>query len=97
MSEWTDKDTFDTLRIMDAKLTRIEVDQKGIKKDLQHHIRRTEAAEERLDVLEEIWEKLQSHLHKVEGMLILAKWIGGAVSLIIAAAEIINIILKLKG
>ena len=38
-NNWSNKDTFDTLRIIDAKLTRMEVDGRSIRHDLKEHWR----------------------------------------------------------
>jgi hypothetical protein len=94
-NNWTNKDTFDTLRIIDAKLTRMEVDGRSIRHDLKEHIRRTKAAEARLDTLEEIWDSLQTHLHKVEGMMLLAKWLGGSVAIVLGLMELLRLLTDL--
>lgn len=82
---------------MDQKLDRIDerLDQIDIKQaenniHLQEHMRRTEANEIRLSHLEEIWERMKSHLDKVEGMMILFKWVGLSVGSIYTILQVLE-------
>jgi hypothetical protein len=47
---------------------------------LREHIRRTQLNEDRIDHVEEKWERIDSHLNKMEGAVNVFKWGGAAIA-----------------
>ena len=75
---------------LDTRLDNIEIRQAENNLNWQEHMRRTEANEVRLTHLEEIWERMKSHLDKVEGMMLLFKWTGLTAGLVYTVLQILE-------
>lgn len=67
---------------LEHRLDELNVSQLKILASIDYHIFRTDLSEERLEHMEEIWERLQAHLNRVEGMMIVGKWIIGLIGFI---------------
>jgi len=59
-------------------------------KDIEHHIYRTGLAEERLDYLEEMWDRLKTHLDRIEGAVRMAAGVGSLIGISWIVIQIIN-------
>ncbi len=67
---------------LEHKLDELNVSQLKILASIDYHILRTDLSEERLEHMEEIWESLQAHLNRVEGVMLAGKWIIGLIGFI---------------
>jgi hypothetical protein len=73
------------------EIKEVQIEQKA---SLDHHIYRTELAEERIKHIEELWERLKSHFDRLDGAIRLL----AAVAVISGAVwTILQIVNHLKG
>jgi DNA repair ATPase RecN len=77
------------------ELSQIRVVQAEQAADLKHHIRRTEASEVRIEMVEERLLPLVEFKHKLDGAFLLIGKIGSGLALIFAAVKTIEVLMEL--
>lgn len=76
----------DKLDKMNDVMTQIQVSQARMEINVSEHIRRTEIAEEHIDLIRKELEPVKEHVSQVRAVVKFSMWIGGAIGTLLAAA-----------